>query len=68
MPLMKTVASSLAGRRMAKSVSRRIPNPILRFAVVTAATTLAPMIARRVQAAWQRRQVQQRLKPLELSR
>lgn len=68
MPLMKSIASSIAGRRMAQSVGRRIPNPILRFAVVTAATALAPMIARRVQSAWQRRQVQQRLKPLELER
>ena len=65
---MKTVASSLAGRRLAQTIGRRIPNPILRFALVTAATTLAPMIARRVQSAWQRRKLQQRVKLLERSR
>jgi len=54
---MKSLATSLAGRRMAKTVSRRIPNPLVRFVVVTAATTLAPYIARKVQAAWQRRQL-----------
>lgn len=76
MPLMKSLATSLASRRMAQTVSRRIPNPLVRFAVVTAATTLAPYIARKVQAAWARRQLKretmQRLaperRPLSISR
>lgn len=71
MPLMKTLATSLAGRRVATAVGRRIPNPLVRFAVITAATTLAPYVTRRVQAAWQRRQIERaasRRSPLALTR
>lgn len=70
MPFMKTLATSLAGRRVATAVGRRIPNPLVRFAVITAATTLAPYVSRRVQAAWQRRQLQrttQQRAPLALT-
>lgn len=52
MPLLRTIASSLLSRRAARRVSRVIPNPILRYAVVTAATALAPMVVDRAVAAW----------------
>ncbi|MES2523797.1 MAG: hypothetical protein V4617_13915 [Gemmatimonadota bacterium] len=57
MALFKSIASGMAGRRAGKMVARRIPNPLLRFAVVTAATTLAPMVFRKLQAASQRRKL-----------
>jgi hypothetical protein len=49
-PIVKTLATSLASRTAAKRLSRVIPNPLMRKAVVLAATAFAPMIARKVSA------------------
>jgi hypothetical protein len=38
-------------------MARVIPNPLLRYAVVTAATALAPMVARRFSAKMQERKL-----------
>jgi hypothetical protein len=57
MPILKTLATGLAGRTAARRLSRAIPNPMLRYAVVTAATAMAPMVARRFSAAMQRRKL-----------
>lgn len=62
MPLLKSIATGLAGRSAAKRLGRAVPNPILRFALVTAATALAPMVQRRVSAAWQKRKLDRSLK------
>jgi uncharacterized membrane protein YfcA len=50
MPLMKTIATGMLGRTAGKRLARAIPNPALRYLTIAAATTLAPMIARKVRA------------------
>ena len=50
MPLMKTLATGMFGRTAAKRLSRAIPNPALRYLAIAAATTLAPMVMRKVRA------------------
>lgn len=50
MPFMKTLATGMLGRTAAKRLSRAIPNPALRYLTIAAATTLAPMIARKLRA------------------
>jgi len=55
MPLLRTIASGLLGRSTAKRVGRLIPNPVLRYAAVTAATALAPIIVNKVADRWRSR-------------
>ncbi len=52
MPLLRTIASGLLSRRAARRIARFIPNPIVRYAVVTAATTLAPFLIDRAVERW----------------
>ena len=67
MPFLKTIATGLAGRTAARRVSRAIPNPMLRYALVTAATFLAPRIARRVSARLQQRKLARAERGLSLA-
>ena len=55
MSIIRTLASGMAGRTVARRLARAIPNPFLRYAVVTAATAVAPMVARRLSARKQER-------------
>ncbi len=55
MPLLRSLASGLLSRRAARRIARFIPNPIVRYAVVTAATTLAPLIVDRAVGQWHAR-------------
>ncbi len=55
MPLLRTLASGLLSRRAARRIARFIPNPVVRYAVVTAATTLAPFIVDRAVEQWHAR-------------
>jgi hypothetical protein len=57
MPFFKTLATGLAGRTAGRRLARTIPNPLVRYAVMTAATVLAPMVARRVSASLERRKL-----------
>ncbi|MBA2669768.1 MAG: hypothetical protein H0U67_05295 [Gemmatimonadetes bacterium] len=55
MPFIQNAAAALVGRRTAKRLGRAIPNPILRFALVTAATTLVPLLVNRAVDSWRGR-------------
>ncbi|MGI8545978.1 MAG: hypothetical protein ACR2M1_01385 [Gemmatimonadaceae bacterium] len=55
MPLLRSIASSLLSRRAARRIARFIPNPVVRYAVVTAATTLAPFVVDRAVGYWHNR-------------
>lgn len=57
MSIIRTLASGMAGRTVARRLARVIPNPLLRYVVVTAATAIAPMVARRVSATMQQRKL-----------
>ena len=57
MSIIRTLASGFAGRTAARRVARVIPNPLLRYAVITAATALAPMVARRFSAKMEERRL-----------
>ncbi len=52
MPLLRTIASGLLSRRAARRIARFIPNPIVRYALVTAATTLTPLVVDRAVSYW----------------
>jgi hypothetical protein len=60
MSIIRTLASGVAGRTVARRLARVIPNPLLRYAVVTAATAVAPMIARRFSEKMQQRKLARR--------
>lgn len=55
MPLIRTIASGLLSRHTAKRIGRVIPNPILRYALVTAATAIVPVLVDRAVEAWNSR-------------
>jgi hypothetical protein len=55
MPFIQTVTSGLLSRHAAKRVSRVIPNPIVRYVVVTATTALVPIIVNRAAKHWRER-------------
>ena len=55
MPLLHTVASGLISRRAARRIGRVIPNPVLRYAVVTAATALVPILIAKASDQWKAR-------------
>jgi hypothetical protein len=57
MSLISTLASGMAGRTAARRLTRVIPNPLLRYAVMAAATAMAPMIARRISAKMEQRKL-----------
>ena len=48
MPLLRSLASGLLSRRAARRLGRAIPNPLIRFAAVTAATALVPLLVEKV--------------------
>lgn len=52
MPILRTLASGLLSRRAARRISRLIPNPVLRYVAVTAATALAPLVVDKVVNRW----------------
>lgn len=52
MPFIQTVTSGLLSRHTAKRVARVIPNPILRYILVTAATAVVPLIVNRAAKQW----------------
>lgn len=56
MPLLRSLASGLLSRRAARRIARFIPNPIVRYAVVTAATTVAPLLVNKAMDRWHHRQ------------
>jgi hypothetical protein len=47
MSLLAPLASGLLSRRAVNQMARMIPNPVLRFAVVLAASTIVPYLAAR---------------------
>jgi hypothetical protein len=52
---LRSIASGLVSRRTARRLSRGIPNPILRFALVSAATALVPLAIDKGLDAWRGR-------------
>jgi hypothetical protein len=55
MPLFRSLASGLLSRRAARRLGRAIPNPVLRFVAVTAATTLVPLLVNKAAERWHSR-------------
>jgi hypothetical protein len=47
MPVLQSIASTLLSRRAARRLGRVIPNPVVRFVAVTAATALVPVLVER---------------------
>ncbi len=52
MPVFRSVASALLTRRAVKKLSRVIPNPLLRYVAVTAATVVVPLLIERGYERW----------------
>lgn len=50
MPLLRTLAAGLLGRRTARRLGRAIPNPLVRAAFIGAATTVIPLLVERALA------------------
>lgn len=48
MPLLRSFASGLLGRKAARRLSRAIPNPMLRWVAATAATAIVTIVIERV--------------------
>ena len=44
MPLLKSIAHRVLRGRASRGLARAIPNPVVRYAAITAATTLLPML------------------------
>jgi hypothetical protein len=57
MPLLRNLATGLLGRRTARRLGRAIPNPLVRAAVVGAATTVIPLLVERALARRRRARV-----------
>jgi hypothetical protein len=55
MPFFKSMAAGVMSRRAGHRLARVIPNPFMRYAVMVAATSLAPRIYRSVRARLQAR-------------
>lgn len=55
MPIVQTITSGLLSRHAAKRVARVIPNPIVRYVVVAAATALVPVLVDRAAKQWRAR-------------
>lgn len=56
MPLLRTISTSLLSRAAARRAARFIPNPLLRWVLVGAATRYGPVVAAKAKARWQLRQ------------
>jgi hypothetical protein len=55
MPILRSVTAALVSRRSARRLARIIPNPVVRYAVVTAVTALVPIAMTRITERWHRR-------------
>jgi hypothetical protein len=52
MSLLAPLASGLLSRRVVNRMARMIPNPVLRYAALLAATTVVPYLAARAAHRW----------------
>lgn len=52
MPMLRTITTGLLGRSAARRIGRFIPNPVVRFVAVAAATQLVPLLLDRAEAQW----------------
>jgi hypothetical protein len=55
MAIVRTLAAGFLGKRAARGLGRYIPNPVLRFAVVTAITAAVPIVLDRISRNRKRR-------------
>jgi hypothetical protein len=51
----QSLAAGLFGRRAARRIGKMIPNPVLRFVVVTAVTTAVPLAVNRLRRSNRRK-------------
>jgi len=55
MPILRSMTTALISRRSARRLARIIPNPVVRYVVVTAVTALVPVAITRITERWHRR-------------
>jgi hypothetical protein len=52
LPILRSVAAAFVSRRTARRLARIIPNPLLRYAVVTIGSAVVPVLAARIGERW----------------
>src|SRR6185437_4267869 len=57
LPFLRSVATAFVSRRTARRLARIIPNPLLRYAVVTIGSALVPVVVGRIGERWANRRV-----------
>jgi len=55
LPILRSVAALLVSRRTARRLARIIPNPLVRYAIVTIGTAVVPVLAARIGERWANR-------------
>ena len=54
MLILRSVTAAIVSRRTARRMARLIPNPLLRYAIVTIATALVPVVLDKFAERWRR--------------
>ncbi|MEO6865918.1 MAG: hypothetical protein ABI229_10735 [Gemmatimonadaceae bacterium] len=57
MPILRSVTAALVSRRTARRLTKIIPNPLVRYAIVTVATALVPVIIDKIAERWHGRRL-----------
>lgn len=58
MAIFRTLATGLLGRSAGRRLTRAIPNPALRYLAIAAATTVLPMVVRKLRTRAESRRLQ----------